>query len=443
MQPERQCGERPGAPLCLSRCCSRHPTSTELHRSRAPERERLLGDPNKIRRRGSDYASMCVARRLAIVPRPLDRVRLMTLIATPATSTRNGAAPASLAGRLAAGDACAVVTFAGQGVDVLEELAALVGAAARTARGNLAGHGGAGRGRGFRSRPRQGAYRHGVDVAAWVLDPDGAPPPSTCAARRSPIRSACSPRRCCGGPCGRTRSATRSGPARSLALAGHSQGLLAALLVAEAPGGEVDDARLAAHLRRAAVQGLHMSAAADGPLPDGGDRRHLAGAPRAAARRPRLDRARQHARRASSSPGRRRRSIASARGSPSRLAREAAERRDGRRGGAPLRFEWTPLAVDVPFHSPALAEPLARFGERRGLRRRWAPVLGLTGTRRPARSSSSRCAGTPSRGRSARSAPTGCSTSGRAPRSRGSRRRTCAAAGCGRSRSPRRKVAGC
>ena len=37
--------------------------------------------------------------------------------------------------------------------------------------------------------------------------------------------------------------------ARSSALAGHSQGLLAALLVAEAPGGEVDDALLARHLR--------------------------------------------------------------------------------------------------------------------------------------------------------------------------------------------------
>ena len=53
--------------------------------------------------------------------------------------------------------------------------------------------------------------------------------------------------------------------------------------------------------------------------------------------------------------------------------REAAERRDGRRGGAPLRFEWSPLGVDVPFHSPALAAPLARFEAWAGRRGRCRP----------------------------------------------------------------------
>ena len=38
---------------------------------------------------------------------------------------------------------------------------------------------------------------------------------------------------------------------------------------------------------------------------------------------------------------------------------EAAERKRGRRGGAPLRFGWTPLGVDVAFHTPGLREPCA------------------------------------------------------------------------------------
>ena len=149
--------------------------------------------------------------------------------------------------------------------------------------------------------------------------------------------------------------------------AGHSQGLLAALLVAEAPGGAVSDALLAAHLERAAVQGLCLSAAACGRSPmaaiDGVSvarlepllaeldacvalvntptRLVVSGAPAA------LDVLRV----------------------PAGLARgseEALERRDGRRGGAPLSFSWSFLNVDVPFHSPALAGPLAAFSARVG-----------------------------------------------------------------------------
>ena len=68
-------------------------------------------------------------------------------------------------------------------------------------------------------------------------------------------------------------------------------------------------------------------------------------------------------------------------------------RRAGQRGGAPLRFEWTPLPVDVPFHSPALAEALARFEAPAG-----GGALGAGARAGRAisrgRSSSIRCAGT-------------------------------------------------
>ena len=104
-----------------------------------------------------------------------------------------------------------------------------------------------------------------------------------------------------------------------------------------------------------------------------------------------------------------------------RRALEAEERRAGRRGGAPLRFEWTPLAVDVPFHSPALADALERVPARR---RPAGPRVGAGARARatiPARAQFVE-PGALGRGRRARSsppAPTGCSISGRAPRSRG------------------------
>ena len=301
----------------------------------------------------------------------------MTLIATPATSTRNGAAPASLAGRLAAGDACAVVTFAGQGVDVLEELAALAAQRPELRAGISLATEVLGEVAASDLARASGAYRHGVDVAAWVLDPDGAPPLSLPARRRRrlPAQPA--------GP-GHAVAAVWADaigdairPARSSELAGHSQGLLAALLVAESPGGEIDDTRLAAHLRRAAVQGIHMSAASTGRSPmvaiDGIPLARLEpflAAPVSIA--------------LVNTPTR----VVVA-GPPAMLdllhtrlteqaRREAAERRDGRRGGAPLTFEWSPLAVDVPFHSPALAEALARFGDDEASEG-WAPVLGLNG----------------------------------------------------------------
>ena len=330
---------------------------------------------------------MCRIGACRSVARRLDVARLMTLIATP--YTRNGAtgAPLSLAGRLAAGE---------------------------TPRGGdlrRAGRGRAGRARDAR-RPAAGAARRrragdrGADrgrarrISRW---------------RRARTATASTSRRGCSTPTARRRPSYLRGAAVSyplsllaqallwrarvggragdaiarlvVAFAGHSQGLLAALLVAEAPGGEVERraARAAsASARRSrdcscpsAACGRSPMAAIDGitlerlepllaevnagwaqPGSRGGRRRH--------------DRARQHANRVVVAGSPATLDALRARLSAPGRARRREERRAGRRGGAPLRFEWTPLAVDVPFHSPALAGALERLPARR--RTGWAAL---------------------------------------------------------------------
>jgi len=179
----------------------------------------------------------------------------MALITSPYTSpARNGTTPASLAGRLAAGETKAVVTFAGQGVDVLDELAALVAQRPELRAGTELASDVLAEVAASELGLASGAYRHGTDIGAWAMDPDGAPPlaylrgaavayPLSLLAQALLWRS--------------VWSESLGGAADSmLAFAGHSQGLLAAQLVAESPGGEVDDARLAHHLRRAAIQDM-------------------------------------------------------------------------------------------------------------------------------------------------------------------------------------------
>ena len=184
----------------------------------------------------------------------------------------------SLAGRLAAGEARAVVTFAGQGVDVLDELAALVAQrpelrpASRWATEVLD------------ARSRRSDLGAGVAAptgtastsAAWVMDPDGAPPAAYLrgAAVSYPLRllaQALLWRALWADALG---DAVRAGSI--VALAGHSQGLLAALLVGR--GARRRDRRRAA---RAAPRARRGPGAAHGrgggrALADGGDRRRHA-----------------------------------------------------------------------------------------------------------------------------------------------------------------------
>ena len=348
----------------------------------------------------------------------------MALIATPHHVSSHG--PASLAARLASGDARAVVTFAGQGVDVLDELAALVAQRPELAAGVALGTSVLSRVAASDLARSSGAYRHGFDVGAWVMDPDGAPEPAYLrgAAVSYPLRLLAQALLWRSLWADALSDAVAAGSI--VALAGHSQGLLAAQLVAEDPS--------SARRRAGAPFGARGRAGPahvrrrDRPLADGGDRGRHARAPGAAAGR-----------------GQRRELAARAHvalvNTPTRLVvagapaaldalharlaevadREAAERRAGQRGGAPLGFTWSPLGVDVPFHSPALAAPLERFTAWLGSEP--STVVGAAARRRRRSGPLAvRRAGALGRGRRldhASSTPTGCSISARARRSRG------------------------
>ncbi len=297
---------------------------------------------------------MCVPGTWPIMPRPLDRARLMTLIATPATTTRNGAAPASLAGRLAAGNARAVVTFAGQGVDVLEELAALAAQRPELRAGISLATDVLGEVAASDLARASGAYRHGVDVAAWVLDPDGAPPvaylrgaavayPLSLLAQALLWRAVwsrrhrrCDPRRL-------DRRARRPlpGPARRPARrrrAGRSGRR-------RAPRRAPPSRRGPGHPH---VRGIH------GPVPDGVDRRHRAGTPRTVRWPPPVSSRSSTPRRGSSSPGRR-----GAR-SPPHATHRAGSPRGGRAARRPARRRAAALRVVAARRRRPL--PLARAG---------------------------------------------------------------------------------
>ncbi len=153
-----------------------------------------------------------------------------------------------------------------------------------------------------------------------------------------------------------------------VAVAGHSQGLLAALLVAEAGAGGIDDALLARYVRLAWTVGTHASLAA-----------HDAGFPlatisgiRPARLAPLLDAVNAEVGSGAAASvalvNTPRRIVVG--GPPqtlallrARLAEQAraedALRQRGQRGGSPLQFGWNALAVDVAFHTPGLREPCA------------------------------------------------------------------------------------
>ena len=209
-----------------------------------------------------------------------------------------------------------------------------------------------------------GRFRYGLDLVAWADDPDAAPPPSYL--RTSGVsyplilvtqallwRALWEDG---------LRDAMRSGAI--IAASGHSQGLLAALLVAEAGPRGIDDALLARYARLAWTIGTHAARCA---YPG-------AQAPLAAVsgvRRARLEPLLHEinglvARDAGAAIALVNAPQRIVVGGPpatlgllhARLATQARDeqraRRDGSRGGAPLRFTWTDLDVDVAFHTAAL-----------------------------------------------------------------------------------------
>lgn len=265
---------------------------------------------------------------------------------------------AALQALVATGEARAAVTFAGQGADPLSELAALVRERPALRPALLLA---ADVLEDWAFRPEvtdAGVLRHGLDVARWVDDPRSAPGEAylRSAAVSHPLILL--------GQALLWRAIRQDGFAPGdglVAVAGHSQGVLAALMVAEAPELAPSDDALARWLLVAAAQGL-FSARARTSVTDAETPMAAVAGIRATRLQPLLDRVNADGDPAAialvNAPDR---LVVS--GPPSTLARlralieetaaaEEAARRAGRRGGAPLRCTWTPLRVDVPFHLP-------------------------------------------------------------------------------------------
>ncbi len=308
-------------------------------------------------------------------------------------------AATSVLDRLAAGTATAAVTFAGQGVDALPELADLVAERPELGPGLAASSAVL---QGLAAADDGARFRHGFDVAAWAADPDGAPPP---AYLRS---SAVSYPLILLTQALRWRALWAEGVDRAVeaggivGVTGHSQGLLAAVMVAETPVGQVDDDRLARYLRLALALGTHMPAGAGTMAAVVGPRRARVAAL--------LDPGNievgnveagnvevGHVEAGNVEVGHIEAgdaAVIALQNSPTRLVvsgpaagldrlrsrldevarAEALDRRQGRRGGAPLRFGWHPVPVDAPYHSPLLAPSLDRF--RQWLATEWPVVAG-------------------------------------------------------------------
>jgi fatty acid synthase len=273
----------------------------------------------------------------------------------------------SLLARLAQGREPAAVTFAGQGAGALTELSTLVAQRPRLRDGLAVASAVLADAVASPAGQASGRFRHGADLVAWADDPAGAPPAAylRSAGVAYPlilVTQALLWRALWEDGLG---DAVRSGAI--VAAAGHSQGLLAALLVSEAGPGGVDDALLARYVRLAWAVGTHAArcthAGAQPPLA-------AVSGVRLARLAPLLDEVN-----ADVGPGARvavalvntpQRIVVG--GPPATLAllkmrlaaqagAESRERREGRRGGAPLRFDWSGLDVDVPFHTAALAQP--------------------------------------------------------------------------------------
>ena len=279
------------------------------------------------------------------------------------------ASATSLLAQLRSANRRAAVTFAGQGADALAELSTLVAQRPdlrdplAVAAGVLADAAASPAGQ------AGGRFRHGFDLVAWTKDPEAAPPAAylRSAAISYPLNLTAQALLWRAVWEDGLRDAMAAGAI--VACAGHSQGLLAALLVAEAGPGGVGDALLARYVRLAWTVGAHASLAAHAgpepplaaisgvrlarlqPLLDGVNAQVGDGAQAAVA----LVNGMQRLVVGGPPP-----TLALLRARLAGQARaELAERKRGRRGGAPLRFGWTPLGVDVAFHTPGLREPCA------------------------------------------------------------------------------------
>ena len=289
----------------------------------------------------------------------------------PSTASAVPASATSLLSQLRAGGRRAAVTFAGQGGAPLAELSTLVAQRPELRDGLAAAAAVLADAAASPAGQAGGRFRHGVDLVGWAEDPDAAPPAAylRSSAVSYPLILVTQALLWRAVWQDGLREAMRDGAI--VAAAGHSQGLLAALLVAEAGTDGVSDALLARYVRLAWTVGTHASLARR-PVPTHRSSRSPAFAWRAwdaaASRQRRGRRPRRRDRLASrsstppggsSSAARRRRSPCCARGSPSR---RAPNRSSAGAAGAAVRrcaSAGRPLDVDVAFHTPGLREPCA------------------------------------------------------------------------------------
>ncbi len=282
--------------------------------------------------------------------------------ATSASATTHR--PGSLLTRLASGSPPAAITFAGQGAGVLTELSTLVAQRPALRDGLAVAAAALADAVGSPAGQASGRFRHGLDLVAWAEDPDAAPPPSYLRSSGVSyplilVTQALSWRALWEDG---LRDAMRSGAI--IAASGHSQGLLAALLVAEAGPRGIDDALLARYARLAWTIGTHAARCA---YP--GTQAPLAAV--SGVRRGRLEPLLDEVNGLVAGDAGAAVALVNAPqrivvGGPpatlsllrARLATQARDeqraRRDGSRGGAPLHFTWTDLDVDVAFHTVAL-----------------------------------------------------------------------------------------
>lgn len=285
-------------------------------------------------------------------------------------------APTALLERMVAGKTRALLTFAGQGTDALGELAELTATSpqARALVGLASQHLDAW----VAELPFRwsGLYGRGMPVAAWLADPQARPDAAYLASSTISQPLIFLSQMC------RWASLLEAGLGGAVAsggvcaVTGHSQGMMAALLVAEGGAETIDTARFIQYLRYFVWQGYHMARSAGGALALGGE-----ATPMAAISGADVTRIQSEVAALGEDPSGPvvialhntvQRLVVS--GPASRLvqlrerlqAKADAEpklKRQGKFAGKPMSFTWEWLAVGAPFHSPHMSAGLDAMRE--------------------------------------------------------------------------------
>jgi 3-oxoacyl-ACP reductase-like protein/enoyl reductase-like protein/3-oxoacyl-(acyl-carrier-protein) synthase len=278
----------------------------------------------------------------------------------------------SLCGRLTAGTSRAAVTFAGQGVEVFDELATLIESspAARALVRQVSEV--------TRRWPavldfaRAGAFDQGFDPWLWATSPAARPERGYLASSpvSQPAILLCQAARWASSLDLGLRAAVASGGI--VAATGHSQGIMAAVLAAETGAGVVALDRVVEMLEWMAWQGVHMAASyrrlgGEAPTATRSAMASVAGLDRTrlesilsevcggleGAERPVIALENARTRFVLSGPPARLDEVRE--GLEALAAREAAAKKAGRFAGQVAEVQWAYLDVAAAYHSPAMA----------------------------------------------------------------------------------------